>query len=109
MKTDSLIAIDVHTYAEVSCRQPHDEAWHRPTLIFQFESDQPCGQGCRIELSDDRLDIGEATRERMHWGNVAAANQSQGYGAEKIRLGPPSPITPIRQHGRQDRAKFVDA
>ncbi|MGZ5842935.1 MAG: 4-hydroxyphenyl-beta-ketoacyl-CoA hydrolase, partial [Xanthobacteraceae bacterium] len=27
MKTDDLIAIDVHTHAEVSCRQPHDEVW----------------------------------------------------------------------------------
>jgi hypothetical protein len=24
MKLDGLIAIDVHTHAEVSCRQPHD-------------------------------------------------------------------------------------
>ena len=27
MKTENLIAVDVHTHAEVSCRQPHDEAW----------------------------------------------------------------------------------
>src|SRR5262245_13598278 len=27
MQTDELIAIDVHTHAEVSCRQPHDEVW----------------------------------------------------------------------------------
>ena len=27
MKTDELIAIDVHTHAEVSCRQPTDEVW----------------------------------------------------------------------------------
>ena len=27
MKLDDLIAIDVHTHAEVSCRQPHDEVW----------------------------------------------------------------------------------
>ena len=27
MKIDELIAIDVHTHAEVSCRQPHDEVW----------------------------------------------------------------------------------
>ena len=27
MKTDDLIAIDVHTHAEVSCRQPTDEVW----------------------------------------------------------------------------------
>ena len=27
MKLDGLIAIDVHTHAEVSCRQPHDEVW----------------------------------------------------------------------------------
>jgi len=27
MKTAELIAIDVHTHAEVSCRQPHDEVW----------------------------------------------------------------------------------
>ena len=27
MKTDDLIAIDVHTHAEVSCRQPADEVW----------------------------------------------------------------------------------
>src|SRR6202140_5316479 len=27
MKTDDLIAIDVHTHAEVSCRQPTDEGW----------------------------------------------------------------------------------
>jgi uncharacterized protein len=27
MKFDELIAIDVHTHAEVSCRQPHDEEW----------------------------------------------------------------------------------
>ena len=27
MKTDDLIAIDVHTHAEVSCRQPSDEVW----------------------------------------------------------------------------------
>ena len=46
MKVDELIAIDVHTHAEVSCRQPADEAWkeyeeaasryfktgHRPTI-----------------------------------------------------------------------------
>jgi predicted TIM-barrel fold metal-dependent hydrolase len=29
MKTDDLIAIDVHTHAEVSCRQPVDEVWQR--------------------------------------------------------------------------------
>ena len=27
MKLDNLIAIDVHTHAEVSCRQEPDEAW----------------------------------------------------------------------------------
>jgi predicted TIM-barrel fold metal-dependent hydrolase len=27
MKTDDLIAIDVHTHAEVSCRQPTDDVW----------------------------------------------------------------------------------
>src|SRR5450631_4804825 len=27
MKTADLIAIDVHTHAEVSCRQPHDALW----------------------------------------------------------------------------------
>src|ERR1700758_4875645 len=27
MKLDQLIAIDVHTHAEVSCRQEPDEAW----------------------------------------------------------------------------------
>jgi predicted TIM-barrel fold metal-dependent hydrolase len=27
MKTDDLIAIDVHAHAEVSCRQPSDEVW----------------------------------------------------------------------------------
>ena len=27
MKIDDLVAIDIHTHAEVSCRQPHDEAW----------------------------------------------------------------------------------
>lgn len=27
MKTDQLIAIDVHTHAEVSCREPTDEMW----------------------------------------------------------------------------------
>ena len=27
MNIDELIAIDVHTHAEVSCRQPHDEVW----------------------------------------------------------------------------------
>jgi uncharacterized protein len=27
MKTDDLVAIDVHTHAEVSCRQPVDEVW----------------------------------------------------------------------------------
>jgi uncharacterized protein len=27
MKTEDLIAIDVHTHAEVSCRQPQDEVW----------------------------------------------------------------------------------
>ena len=27
MKLDELIAIDVHTHAEVSCRQEPDEAW----------------------------------------------------------------------------------
>ena len=27
MKTESLVAIDVHTHAEVSCRQPVDEVW----------------------------------------------------------------------------------
>jgi hypothetical protein len=27
MDTECLIAIDVHTHAEVSCRQPQDEAW----------------------------------------------------------------------------------
>ena len=46
MKVDELVAIDVHTHAEVSCRQPADEAWkeyeeaasryfktgHRPTI-----------------------------------------------------------------------------
>lgn len=29
MKLDELIAIDVHTHAEVSCRQEPDEAWKR--------------------------------------------------------------------------------
>ena len=27
MKLDELVAIDVHTHAEVSCRQEPDEAW----------------------------------------------------------------------------------
>ena len=27
MKVDELVAIDVHTHAEVSCRQPTDEVW----------------------------------------------------------------------------------
>jgi hypothetical protein len=27
MKLDNLIAIDVHTHAEVSCRQEPDETW----------------------------------------------------------------------------------
>src|SRR5689334_2665128 len=27
MKIDELVAIDVHTHAEVSCRQPADEVW----------------------------------------------------------------------------------
>ena len=29
MQLDNLIAIDVHTHAEVSCRQPADAEWQR--------------------------------------------------------------------------------
>ena len=27
MNVEELVAIDVHTHAEVSCREPEDEAW----------------------------------------------------------------------------------
>ena len=27
MKLEDLVAVDVHTHAEVSCRQPHDDVW----------------------------------------------------------------------------------
>ena len=43
MKLDGLIAIDVHTHAEVSCRQPHDEVWqpYDLSLIHISEPTRP--------------------------------------------------------------------
>ena len=45
MKIADLVAIDVHTHAEVSCRQPHDEVWApfdaaASSNILRCDSDQ---------------------------------------------------------------------
>jgi len=51
-------------------------------LVRQFERHQPRQQGRGINLTYDRLDIGEAARVGMQRRNVAVAGGRQGHEAE---------------------------
>jgi len=44
---------------------------------FKFKSYQSGEQRCRIELTDDGLNVGETTRIGMHWDNVPIAGRGQ--------------------------------
>ncbi|MCB0634574.1 MAG: 4-hydroxyphenyl-beta-ketoacyl-CoA hydrolase, partial [Lewinella sp.] len=48
---DNIIAIDVHTHAEVSCRQPHDD--YRPELDEAFVRYFKSGQRPTIQETAD--------------------------------------------------------
>jgi len=76
MKLDDLVAIDVHTHAEVSCRQEPDEAWQpfeaasakyfkagkRPTIAETIGVDQ-------ITVLETDEDLRAAQREQWDDGN----------------------------------------
>ena len=51
-------------------------------FVRQFERNEPRQQRRRIDLADDRLDIGEAARISMHGCDVAVARGRQGCEAE---------------------------
>jgi hypothetical protein len=50
--------------------------------VFELKRNEPGKERCRIELTDNRLDIREAPREWMHGHNVAVANRGQGHEAK---------------------------
>jgi hypothetical protein len=47
--------------------------------VFELERNEAGKERCRIELTDNRLDIGETPREWMQRHNVAVANRGQGH------------------------------
>jgi len=50
--------------------------------LFEFKRHQPGQECCRIELTDNGFDIGQAARQRMQRDDVAVANRGEPYEAE---------------------------
>jgi hypothetical protein len=58
--------------------------------MLELEGDEPGKNGGRVELPDDRLEVGEAAGKRMHGRNVAKPGRGQRRKAEiehRIHLG----------------------
>jgi hypothetical protein len=50
--------------------------------VLKFEGNQPCKKRCGVKLSDDRLNIGEAARQRLERNDVGVTYRCQRYKAE---------------------------
>ena len=88
MKTDDLIAIDVHTHAEVSCRQPADEVWQefedaaskyfkagkRPTIAETIAYYRERKIGLVMFTVDSEFEIGARRISNDEVAEAAAAN-----------------------------------
>ena len=88
MKLDDLIAIDVHTHAEVSCRQPHDEVWlpyeeaaskyfkagKRPTIAETIAYYRERKIGLIMFTVDSELEIGAKRIPNQEVADAAAEN-----------------------------------
>ncbi len=111
MKTDDLIAIDVHTHAEVSCRQPTDDVWQeyedaaskyfkagkRPTIpetiayyrerkigLVMFTVDSEHEIGSRRIPNEEILEAAHANSDMM--GAFASIDPHKGkFGAREAR------------------------
>ena len=104
MKIDDLIAIDVHTHAEVSCRQPHDEVWQpydeaaskyfkagkRPTIAETIAYYRERKIGLVMFTVDSEFEIGAQAhperggrrrrgREQRHHDGVRVDRSAQGH------------------------------
>ena len=88
MKLDDLIAIDVHTHAEVSCRQPHDEVWQpydeaaskyfkagkRPTIAETIAYYRERKIGLVMFTVDSEFEIGARRIPNQEVADAAAEN-----------------------------------
>jgi hypothetical protein len=75
MNTGELIAIDVHTHAEVSCRQPTDEVWQAyedAAVHGRFRT--RAGVEARTERGGHRC----RAREQRHDGGLRQHRSAQG-------------------------------
>lgn len=88
MKLDQLVAIDVHTHAEVSCRQPADEVWQayedaasayfkagkRPTIAETVAYYRERKIGLVMFTVDSEFEIGNRRIPNQEVADAAAAN-----------------------------------
>lgn len=88
MKLDDLIAIDVHTHAEVSCRQPADAAWEpfdeaasryfkagkRPTIAETLSYYREQKIGLVMFTVDSEFQIGARRIPNQEVADAASAN-----------------------------------
>src|SRR5467141_5308457 len=88
MNTNELIAIDVHTHAEVSCRQPHDEVWQpyeeaaskyfkagkRPTIAETVAYYRERKIGLVMFTVDSEFEVGNKRIANDEIAEAAAAN-----------------------------------
>ena len=88
MDIDNLIAIDVHTHAEVSCRQPQDEVWKpfdeaaskyfkvgkRPTIAETIAYYRERRIGLVMFTVDSEFEVGARRIPNQEVAEAAAAN-----------------------------------
>ena len=112
MKLDDLIAIDVHTHAEVSCRQPHDEVWQpydeaaskyfkagkRPTIAETIAYYRERKIGLIMFTVDSEFEIGARRIPNQEVADAAAENSDimMAFAIDRSAQGP---------HGRARSAR----
>jgi len=63
MKTADLVAIDVHTHAEVSCRDPADEVWKEADFGlkgYKSRGQSDANRALKTRIERVRLALGPA-------------------------------------------------
>ena len=104
MKLDDLIAIDVHTHAEVSCRQPHDEVWQpydeaaskyfkagkRPTIAETIAYYRERKIGLIMFTVDSEFEIGARRIPNQEVADAAAENSDimMAFAVDRSAQGP---------------------
>jgi hypothetical protein len=60
--------------------------FHSAAAVFELEGNEPCQKGGRKDLAKNCFEAAQASRDRVHWHNVAIAQRRQRREAEEDQI-----------------------